>query len=64
MEDAATHRPPLMFIHGAWLSSGSWENFADYFRTRGFEVSAPEGSDRWRVEGDVPADIMGAAPAE
>jgi pimeloyl-ACP methyl ester carboxylesterase len=50
VEDAATHRPPLMFIHGAWLSSGSWESFADYFRARGFEVSAPE----WpRKHGDV-----------
>ena len=31
-----------MLIHGAWLSSRSWENFADYFRKRGFAVSAPE----------------------
>ena len=26
---------------GAWLSSSSWENFADYFGDRGFAVSAP-----------------------
>jgi alpha-beta hydrolase superfamily lysophospholipase len=39
-----------MLIHGAWLSSGSWDNFADYFRSRGFDVSAPE----WpRKHGDV-----------
>jgi pimeloyl-ACP methyl ester carboxylesterase len=39
-----------MLIHGAWLSSRSWENFADYFRTHGFAVSAPE----WpRKQGDV-----------
>ena len=43
-------RIPLMLIHGAWLSSRSWENFADYFEKRGFAVSAPE----WpRKEGDV-----------
>ena len=43
-------RIPLMLIHGAWLSSRSWENFADYFRKRGFAVSAPE----WpRKQGDV-----------
>jgi len=43
-------RIPLMLIHGAWLSSRSWENFADYFGKRGFAVSAPE----WpRKEGDV-----------
>jgi alpha-beta hydrolase superfamily lysophospholipase len=43
-------RIPLMLIHGAWLSSLSWENFADYFRNRGFAVAAPE----WpRKQGDV-----------
>lgn len=42
MEEAATNRPPLMFIHGAWLASGSWETFAEYFESRGYEVSAPE----------------------
>ena len=39
-----------MLIHGAWLSSRSWENFADYFGKRGFAVSTPE----WpRKHGDV-----------
>jgi len=39
-----------MLIHGAWLSSKSWENFAEYFGNRGFAVSAPE----WpRKHGDV-----------
>ena len=43
-------RIPLMLIHGAWLSSRSWESFADYFGKRGFAVSAPE----WpRKQGDV-----------
>ena len=43
-------RIPLMLIHGAWLSSRSWESFADYFAKRGFAVSAPE----WpRKDGDV-----------
>src|SRR3712207_4404933 len=43
-------RTPLVLIHGAWLSSRSWENFADYFGERGFAVSAPE----WpRKHGDV-----------
>jgi alpha-beta hydrolase superfamily lysophospholipase len=50
VEAAATHRTPLMLIHGAWLSSRSWETFAEYFRNRGFAVSAPE----WpRKQGDV-----------
>jgi len=50
VEAAATDRTPLMLIHGAWLSSRSWETFAEYFRNRGFAVSAPE----WpRKQGDV-----------
>ena len=54
-----------MLIHGAWLSARSWENFADYFGKRGFEVSAPE----WpRKQGDVEelresADELGRASA-
>jgi pimeloyl-ACP methyl ester carboxylesterase len=57
VEDAAAHRTPLMLIHGAWLSSASWESFAGYFRDRGFAVSAPE----WpRKHGDV-ADIREGA---
>ena len=48
--DAATDQTHVLFVHGAWLSSGSWENFARYFGDRGYEVSAPE----WpRKEGDV-----------
>src|SRR5438046_7744220 len=39
-----------MLIHGAWLSSRSWDPFAEYFRDRGYDVSAPE----WpRKQGDV-----------
>jgi pimeloyl-ACP methyl ester carboxylesterase len=50
VEAAATTRPPLMLIHGAWLSSVSWETFAGYFRDQGFVVSSPE----WpRKQGDV-----------
>ena len=50
MEAASTNRPPLMLVHGAWLSARSWENFQQYFSERGFAVSAPE----WpRKSGDV-----------
>jgi pimeloyl-ACP methyl ester carboxylesterase len=48
--EASTDRTPMMLIHGAWLSSNSWDNFAEYFGHRGYDVSAPE----WpRKEGDV-----------
>jgi alpha-beta hydrolase superfamily lysophospholipase len=48
--EASTDRTPMLLIHGAWLSSNSWDNFAEYFGHRGYDVSAPE----WpRKEGDV-----------
>ena len=48
--EAASPRPPVMLIHGAWLSARSWETFVDFFEPRGYAVSAPE----WpRKEGDV-----------
>jgi alpha-beta hydrolase superfamily lysophospholipase len=48
--EPAADQTHLMLIHGAWLSSESWENFADYFANRGFAVTAPE----WpRKSGDV-----------
>jgi len=48
--EAATDRTQLMFVHGAWLASNSWDTFAEYFESRGYAVSAPE----WpRKEGDV-----------
>ena len=41
---------PLMLIHGAWLTSRSWENFTAYFKEHDYTVSAPE----WpRKHGDV-----------
>lgn len=32
----------IVFIHGAWLTSQSWENFLDYFQKKGYECIAPE----------------------
>jgi len=43
-------RIPLMLMRGACLAANSWENFAQYFESRNFAVSAPE----WpRKQGDV-----------
>jgi pimeloyl-ACP methyl ester carboxylesterase len=32
----------IVFIHGAWLNSRSWENVIPFFETRGYKCSAPE----------------------
>lgn len=40
----------IVFIHGLWLTSRSWENFEQYFTDKGYDVVAPE----WpRKQGDV-----------
>jgi alpha-beta hydrolase superfamily lysophospholipase len=59
MATTRTDRIPLMLIHGAWLAANSWENFARYYESRGFAVSAPE----WpRKHGDV-AELRESAEA-
>lgn len=32
----------IVFIHGAWLNSLSWENMISYFQKEGYECAAPE----------------------
>jgi pimeloyl-ACP methyl ester carboxylesterase len=40
----------IVFIHGAWLASNSWEHFAGFFAERGYATLSPE----WpRKQGDV-----------
>ncbi|WP_338930563.1 alpha/beta fold hydrolase [Streptomyces netropsis] len=35
-------RTPVMFIHGLWLHSTSWQGWADRFREAGYEPMTPE----------------------
>ncbi|MFJ7062715.1 alpha/beta hydrolase [Streptomyces griseobrunneus] len=37
-----TQRTPVMFIHGLWLHSTSWQGWADTFRDAGYEPVLPE----------------------
>ena len=32
----------IVFVHGAWLTSLSWENFTEYFERKGYTTTAPE----------------------
>jgi pimeloyl-ACP methyl ester carboxylesterase len=32
----------IVFVHGAWLTSLSWENFTGYFEKKGYTTLAPE----------------------
>ena len=43
----------IVFIHGAWLTSRSWENFLPYFENQGYTCLAPE----WPYR-DAPAESL------
>ena len=32
----------IVFIHGAWLTKRSWENFTPYFEQQGYTCLTPE----------------------
>src|ERR1700712_2818390 len=34
--------PPVVFVHGLWLHSSSWQNWIDQFTEAGYQASAPE----------------------
>ncbi|KAK6217279.1 arylesterase [Colletotrichum tabaci] len=34
-------RPPIVLIHGLWMTPLSWERWVPFFQKRGFEVHAP-----------------------
>jgi alpha-beta hydrolase superfamily lysophospholipase len=59
----ADARTPMVLIHGAWLTSESWGAFADFFSSRGYDVTAPEwpgkaaGAEAQRAEADDLADL-------
>ncbi|MET9881792.1 alpha/beta fold hydrolase [Streptomyces sp. NPDC006430] len=48
----ARHRTPVMFIHGLWLHSTSWQGWADTFSDAGYEPLLPE----WPGEPDTVAE--------
>jgi non-heme chloroperoxidase len=33
--------PPIVFVHGMWLSAASWQNWIDLFAASGFDAVAP-----------------------
>src|SRR5438067_530103 len=59
--------PPIVLVHGLWLTPRSWEGWKERFESRGHEVLAPA----WpRMEGDVedirrdPSSLNGLGVAE
>lgn len=50
----------IVFIHGAWLSALSWENFVSYFEDKGYTCSTPE----WPYRDKSVAELRENTPAE
>lgn len=47
----------IVFVHGAWLNSLSWENFIEYFEKKGYNCTAPE----WPLK-DRPLEELRQSP--
>ena len=39
----------VLFIHAAWLTPKSWDNFSSFFKAKGYVVSAPPWPGKKRV---------------
>src|SRR6478672_12730085 len=50
----------IVFVHGAWLTSQSWENYIPYFENKGYASSAPE----WPYRDKPLEELRANAPAE
>src|SRR6185369_9579945 len=52
----------IVFIHGAWLNSLSWEKMKGYFEKEGYECVAPEWP--YRDPGKSAAQLRESTPPE
>jgi pimeloyl-ACP methyl ester carboxylesterase len=41
MDDQTTTKPPIVLIHGLWMTPRSWEHWIDHYERRGYQVLAP-----------------------
>jgi pimeloyl-ACP methyl ester carboxylesterase len=54
-----TAKPPVVLIHGLWMSPRSWEHWVDRYRARGHEVLAPAWPGHDREVEELRADPSG-----
>lgn len=40
-EDNSPQSPPIVLIHGLWLTARSWEHWLEHYRDKGYHVVAP-----------------------
>src|SRR3954453_443006 len=53
-------RNTIVFIHGAWLTKLSWENFIPYFEQKGYTCITPE----WPYRDKPVEELRASTPAE
>ena len=41
MSEPTTNAPPIVLIHGLWMTARSWDHWVDRFRAKGYEVIVP-----------------------
>src|SRR5215216_4251612 len=41
MSEQATNAPPIVLIHGLWMTARSWDHWVDRYRAKGYEVIVP-----------------------
>lgn len=41
MSEPTSDTPPIVLIHGLWMTSRSWDRWAEYYRKQGYEVIVP-----------------------
>ena len=41
MTTSAIEKPPIVLIHGLWMTPRSWENWVAFYEAKGFKVMAP-----------------------
>jgi len=53
-------RPPILFIHGAWVTARCWDPFVGYFSAHGYSCLAPN----WPHRDAPPARLRESPPPE
>ena len=41
MSEPTTNAPPIVLIHGLWMTARSWDNWVQYYRAKGHQVIVP-----------------------
>ena len=41
MSEPTTDAPPIVLIHGLWMTARSWDRWAEYYGAKGYEVIVP-----------------------